>query len=83
MHDYQMSRKIQNEAYKNDPVDLQTEYYPGLIMTSIHLADYCDEKDDKRRFQDYKGTAGSRGKDLKKNQFKNPRHNVNRIIAIG
>ncbi len=30
------------------------EYYPNLILSSIHFADYYSEKEDRRRFKDYK-----------------------------
>jgi len=46
------------------------------------LADYYTEKDDKRRFHDYKSRTASRNKDIKKNDFKVTRHNINRIVAI-
>lgn len=52
-------------------------------MTSIHLADYYPDSEDKRRFQDYKNFgSNARKKDLKKNEFKITRHNVQRIVAI-
>jgi hypothetical protein len=63
-------------------VNPNLEYYPNLILTSIHLADYYHEKEDKRRFQDYKSRTANRNKDLKKSDFKVGRHNINRIIAI-
>ncbi len=46
------------------------------------MADYYPEKEDKRRFQDYKGRTNARNKDLKKSDFKVGKHNLNRIIAI-
>jgi hypothetical protein len=58
------------------------EFYSNLILTSIHLADYYNEKEDKRRFQDYKGRSNNRGKDLKRSEFKISKHNINRILAI-
>lgn len=58
------------------------EFYSNLILTSIHLAEYYNEKEDKRRFQDYKGRSNNRGKDLKRNEFKISKQNIHRIIAI-
>lgn len=58
------------------------EYYPQLILASVHMADYYPEKEDKRRFQDYKGRSNYRNKDLKKSDFKVGKHNIQRIIAI-
>lgn len=46
------------------------------------MADYYPEKEDKRRFQDYKGRSNYRNKDLKRNDFKIGKHNLHRIIAI-
>jgi len=58
------------------------EYYPYLILSSIHLADYYHEKEDKRRFQDYKTKTNAKNKELKKSDFKVGKHNIHRIIAI-
>lgn len=46
------------------------------------MADYYSEKEDKRRFQDYKSRTHLRNKEMKRNDFKVGRHNFNRIIAI-
>lgn len=74
--------KDTNEGEEQYEVNASLEYYPNLILASIHLADYYPEKEDKRRFQDYKGRTNMRNKDLKKSEFKVGRHNINRIVAI-
>lgn len=78
-----MKRKI--DTIENEEiVDISPnlEYYSHLILASVHLADYYTEKEDKRRFQDYKNRTNARNKDLKKNDFKIGKHNIHRIIAI-
>lgn len=79
-----MKRKVNSLDREEESLDVNTylEYYPNLILSSIHLADYYTEKEDKRRFQDYKSKTSSRNKDIKRSDFKVGRHNLNRIIAI-
>jgi hypothetical protein len=79
-----INRKIEEAENRedNEVSNSNLEYYPNLILTSVHLADYYTEKEDKRRFQDYKSRTISKNKDLVKNEFKVGRHNLNRIIAI-
>lgn len=78
-----MKNKIQAmEGDELHDIPQNLEYYPQLILASIHMADYYPEKEDKRRFQDYKGRSNVRNKDLKKCDFKIGKHNINRIIAI-
>ena len=83
MQENLMKRKItaidSEEVYDINP---NLEYYPNLILTSIHLADYYHEKEDKRRFQDYKSRTHGRNKDMKRNDFKIGKHNLHRIMAI-
>jgi len=77
-------RKIEDADKRedNEICSNNLEYYPNLILTSIHLSDYYTEKEDKRRFQDYKSRTMTKNKDLQKSQFKVGLHNLNRIIAI-
>lgn len=83
MEENLMKRKI--NALDNEQVldtNPNLEYYPNLILTSIHLADYYSEKEDRRRFKDYKSKTNMRNKDMKRSDFKIGKHNINRIISI-
>ena len=83
MEESLMKRKI--NALDNEQVldtNPNLEYYPNLILTSIHLADYYSEKEDRRRFKDYKSKTNMRNKDMKRSDFKIGKHNINRIISI-
>lgn len=56
-----------------------------LLKTSLDMAARCDERDDLKRFTDYKhiGKQGSKAKPLPtENQIKNKKINLFRVLAI-
>lgn len=63
--DFLLKRKVQKDAFNQEVnVELPYEYYPQLILTSLHLADLAPEGEDKRRFQDYKNQKGRGTKNI-------------------
>jgi hypothetical protein len=76
--DFILKRKVSKDILNEEVVELPYEYYPQLLLTSLHLADQAPESEDRRRFQDYKTEKGR----VKFMDNRIAKHNLQRIIAI-